>query len=107
MSPARPKFRPEGAAALVLLLAACAPGERGSSGPAPWFRESAADRGLVFEHSSGHTGRHLFPEIIGGGGALFDMDGDGDLDAYLVQSGTLDPAQTSAPNQLFENDGRG
>ena len=72
----------------------------------PWFLESAAANGLRFEHISGHNKRHFMPEIMGGGAALFDMDGDGDLDAYLVQSGSLE-GSSSAGNQLFENDGQG
>ena len=65
----------------------------------PWFVEQAAERGLNFTYRSGHDGRHLFREIVGGGAALFDMDGDGDLDAYLVQG--------EGENRLFENDGSG
>lgn len=55
----------------------------------PWFVECAAARGLQFQHVSGHQQRHFMPEIMGGGAALFDMDDDGDLDALLVQSGSL------------------
>ena len=53
--------------------------------------ESAAKHGLDFVHDSGaaETERYFMPEIMVGGAALFDMDGDGDLDAYLVQSGSL------------------
>ena len=59
-----------------------ATGDRSAEAAAsPWFSEVARSRGLVFEHRSGHRERHLFPEIIGSGAALFDMDGDGDLDA--------------------------
>ena len=47
------------------------------------------------------------PEIMGGGAALFDMDGDGDLDAYLVQSGSLYPdSDASGANGLFKNLGQ-
>jgi len=75
---------------------------------APWFVEEAAARGLAFEHRSGHAGRYLFPEVVCGGGALFDMDEDGDLDAYLVQSdGVLRARAERAPNRLFRNAGDG
>ncbi|MDH3626693.1 MAG: CRTAC1 family protein [Acidobacteriota bacterium] len=96
-------------AGIVLLASAsCAsPPDKPPTGP-PWFEEVARERGLRFEHRSGHAERHIFPEIIGGGAALFDMDGDGDLDAYLVQSGNLiDPGAQGGVNRLFENDGAG
>jgi hypothetical protein len=75
----------------------------------PWFVEEAADRGLVFQHHSGvDPKRPLFPEIMVGGAALFDMDGDGDLDAFLVQSGSLrDPDAQGSGSQLFRNEGGG
>jgi len=78
----------------------------GATNAAPaWFEEIAAERGLDFRHRSGHEERYLFPEIVGGGVALFDMDGDADLDAYLVQSGRLDG--TGEGNRLYRNDGSG
>ncbi|MCZ6710569.1 MAG: CRTAC1 family protein [Gammaproteobacteria bacterium] len=74
----------------------------------PWFEEVASERGLDFVHDSGHKQRYLMPEIMAGGAALFDMDGDGDLDAYLVQSGGLEIEARSRPsNQLYRNRGEG
>lgn len=74
----------------------------------PWFVESALDRGLHFEHRSGYDGTPQFPEIIGGGVALFDLEGDGDLDVYLVQSGDLESVGLSEnANALYRNDGQG
>ncbi len=104
------------AASLCLLGTGCGddrPDKRESTGEskrtnAPWFTETARSAGLVFELRSGHAERYLFPEIVGGGGALFDMDGDGDLDAYLVQSGSLAPkGAPPAANRLFRNNGDG
>jgi enediyne biosynthesis protein E4 len=64
--------------------------------------------GLGFTHRTGHAGvANRLPEIMGGGAALFDMDGDGDLDALLVQSGALDGADSGPRHRLYRNDGRG
>lgn len=77
--------------------------------PAPrWFEEVAAARGIHFVHRSGHRTRHPLPEIMGGGAALFDMDGDGDLDILLSQSGDLAAAPgTPAGHKLYRNRGDG
>ena len=73
------------------------------SGPA--FEEIGASVGLHFRWQSGHTDRFYLPEIIGGGAALFDMDGDGDLDAYLVQGGSVRGTNERPPNRLYRNVG--
>ncbi|MEM7315300.1 MAG: CRTAC1 family protein [Planctomycetota bacterium] len=72
-----------------------------------WFREITKDCGIDFGYVSGHQKLHVFPEIMGGGVALFDMDNDGDLDVYLVQGGSLNKPQAVHTNQLFRNDGAG
>jgi hypothetical protein len=73
-----------------------------------WFEEVALERGVDFRHRSGHRERFLMPESVSGGGGFFDADGDGDLDIYLIQSGSLiDPAQRLPGNQLYENLGDG
>jgi hypothetical protein len=75
---------------------------------APWFEEQAASRGIDFVHRSGHETRHPLPEIMGGGAALFDMDGDRDLDLLLVQSGRIAaPTATPAGHKLYHNRGDG
>ncbi len=85
--------------------APAAPTPATPTGP-PWFEEIGAANGLAFEHVSGHDGRFVFPEILAGGAALFDMDGDSDLDAYLVQSGDArNPGGGEGANRLFRNDG--
>ena len=77
-------------------------------GAAPWFEERAAAAGVDFLHESGHGERCLMPEIMCGGAALLDIDGDGDLDIYLVQGGSLEaPGEASPRNQLYRNRGDG
>lgn len=94
---------------LVLVLMACS--ERSPRGESnAWFVEEAAKRGIEFRYQSGFAGRALLPEIIGGGAALADLDGDGDLDVYLVQSGwnlAAGPAANAPGNRLYINRGDG
>jgi hypothetical protein len=62
------------------------------------FEDATAESGITFVHRHGGTGAKLFPETMGAGCALFDFDGDGDLDIYFVNG-------PGAPNALDENDG--
>ena len=80
------------------------------------FRDAAVETGLNFHHFIGATGKFYLPEIMGAGLALFDYDGDGDLDIFVPQGGMLDagssPDQSSFPPlpgwkpgyKLFRND---
>ena len=103
------------AATMLLLCAtACAPAPNSGAPPAttttspPWFEDVAAARGINFVHRSGHETGHPLPEIMGGGAALFDIDGDRDLDLLLVQSGTMAaPPGTPAGHKLYRNRGDG
>lgn len=73
-----------------------------------WFTDEASRWGVDFVHQSGADGRYLLPEIMAGGVALLDVDGDGDLDLYLVQSGVLDELGQVEPNDgniLYLNEG--
>src|SRR5262249_21504746 len=81
-------------------------GSRSASTPS-WFEEIAARTGIGFVHHSGHQTRYYLPEIMGGGAALFDMDNDGFLDLYLVQSGNLLNPSARDGNRLYHNRGDG
>jgi hypothetical protein len=70
----------------------------------PWFEEIAVRAKLDFRHSSGHSTRFYMPEMATGGVGLLDFDGDGLLDVFCVNGGSLDPAATHRPgNKLYRN----
>lgn len=94
-----------------LLACACGAPGAGTQAPEPtagpaWFEDITSVSGIAFTHQAGHETRYLLPEIMGGGVALFDMDGDGDLDVLLIQSGrVLAPPSTPAGHRLYRNRG--
>ncbi len=73
------------------------------------FEEIAAKAGVAFRFESGGRGRHDLPEIMGGGLALLDADGDGRLDLFLCNGGPIveEPGRTDPPCRLFRNLGSG
>ncbi len=92
-----------------VVLALCLGASRTVAGQAPShlrFREVSDAWGLVFHHHTGASGRRYMPETIVGGVVLFDYDGDGDLDVFFVDGGSL-PGYTGPParSRLFRNDG--
>ena len=69
--------RLRGALILSMGSAALALNAQAQDSTAPWFQEEAAAAGLDWKHVSGApVDRRWFPEIMGGGVALFDYDGD-------------------------------
>jgi hypothetical protein len=75
------------------------------------FEDATAELGIDFVHSSGSEGDYPMPAIMGGGLAVFDYDGDDDLDLYFVQGGdrfSAEGAPSGIGNALFrqEPDGR-
>jgi hypothetical protein len=87
--------------------------------PAVHFRlvDEAAQRGLIWVNHCGEpVAKRYVLEEVGQGCALFDVEGDGDLDAYLVDAcGLVAPTDPDAPwtpsldgqCRLYENDGHG
>ncbi len=76
-------------------------GER-PTGPA-WFADVTGSAGLSFVHDAGPIGKYFMPQIMGSGAALFDLDGDGRLDLYLLNNG----GPKGRPNQLFRQQADG
>jgi tetratricopeptide (TPR) repeat protein len=77
------------------------------------FTDDAESAGLRFVFDNGRTPQHLLPETMSGGVALVDYDGDGWLDVYCIQGGSIrartgDEAVDSKPGErLFRNRGDG
>lgn len=53
------------------------------------FTDQTQQTGIHFKHINGASEQKYLPETMGAGGLFFDYNGDGHLDIYLVNSGTL------------------
>jgi len=71
----------------------------------PWFVDVTTQAGIDFRHVNGATGRFYYPETNGSGCAWFDADGDGWLDAFLVNAMPLPgcPPQPKVTSALYLN----
>jgi enediyne biosynthesis protein E4 len=94
--------------AFLLILVGCSDRTPIAEQPKPWFVDEAKEHGFDFVWESGFDGFPYNPEITMGGLAVLDVDGDVDVDIYMVQGGSLsNPEQTEFANQLYLNDGSG
>src|SRR6059058_654273 len=66
----------------------------------PWFEDVTEQSGLRFVHDAGPAGTFFMPQALGSGAALFDCNGDGKLDIYLLHNG----GPKGKRNQLFRQE---
>ena len=85
-----------------------APPDVAAAATRPEFADLAETVGLRFRHDNGETPLRQVPEIMSGGVAVLDYDGDGWLDVYAVQGGplALDVPRADG-DHLFHNNGDG
>jgi hypothetical protein len=63
--------------------------------------------GITFRHTDGSSGQRYIVETVTAGLALFDYDGDGDVDIYFLNGAPLKGTKVDVPprNALYRNDG--
>jgi hypothetical protein len=71
------------------------------------FVDATLSSGISFTHTCGSSEKDWILEVNGSGVALFDFDGDGDLDVYFANGSRLEVDQGAARprDALFRNDG--
>lgn len=69
------------------------------------FEDVGRVAGIEFQFDAGSRGRHDLPEIMAGGVALFDADGDGRIDIFLCQGGPIrpTPGAVDPPCRFYRN----
>ncbi len=67
------------------------------------FQDKTAQSGIDFRFQNGSRGRHDLPEIMGGGVAMIDFDGDGRLDLYFCNGGPIEANGPLTPGALYRN----
>lgn len=130
---ARPRLHGSFAGPVLLLVLACTePGTRngddisgGRGTPAAGVEQARTTEGLTgglidatdaagidCVHHNGARGAYHIAELMGSGVALFDLEGDGDLDLYCVDGGSVDGGSLPgdpprAPrDRLYRNESR-
>ena len=106
---ARPRRVPKGTAALTAILStACGSGAPEEWPPAtgPYLMDVAESVGLTRIHTGGGPDKEFIVEAKGGGAAMLDAEGDGDLDLYWVNGATLDDP-FGGGNALYVNEAGG
>ena len=92
----------------LLLIVVCVGLAGGASAQQIRFLDGSEGSGIQFIHYTGASGEKYVMESIGSGCGLFDYDGDGDLDVYLVNGAPLPGSRfdKTPRNRLYRNEGR-
>lgn len=71
------------------------------------FRDVTNATGITFRHTDGSCGKRYIVETIASGVALFDYDGDDDIDIYFLNGAPTHGSRPQEPprNALYRNDG--
>jgi len=92
----------------LLLLTACAgqpETEQEIDERISWLTDVSESSGVDFRHHSGAAGALPLREIIAGGAALFDADGDGRLDMFFSNGAHADGSPAAGAFYLQQEDG--
>ena len=71
------------------------------------LRDVTNETGITFVHTDGGSGLHYVMETVSAGLALFDYDGDSDIDIYFLNGAPLKGTEVDVEpkNALYRNDG--
>jgi len=66
------------------------------------------ETGITFKHTDGGSGNYYIMETVSAGLALFDYDGDNDIDVYFLNGAPLPgtSSEVTPRNALYRNDGQ-
>jgi enediyne biosynthesis protein E4 len=94
---------------LIVLAAAAAAVVSGADHPLPQFVDIARQAGVAFHHTNGASAEKHLVETMGSGGLFFDYDGDGWIDIFVVDGGSIADAAVNgqARHRLYHNRGNG
>ncbi|MEJ2703949.1 MAG: CRTAC1 family protein [Sedimentisphaerales bacterium] len=91
---------------MVVLASLCIFHDACADGPIV-LRDVTKETGITFKHTDGGSGRRYIMETVSAGLALFDYDGDGNIDIYFLNGAPLQGTKDKSipKNALYRNEG--